>query len=139
MTSVTMVNHAMTGTTASQQLNSVPIDYFPGRALTAAAKAGRRAMPVIAALKRCATQRLGHVSLIVVAISLCVLCPPASAQAQNQTLAQTRQELLRDLDSGQFRDAVLVGQQAVSRWPRDAQLRHYLGVAYFKGGDLKSA
>ena len=32
-----------------------------------------------------------------------------------------------------------MGQQAVSRWPRDAQFRHYLGVAYFKTGDLKQA
>ena len=47
--------------------------------------------------------------------------------------------MLQDLDSGQLRDAVLLGQQAVSRWPRDAQLRHYLGVAYFKTGDTKQA
>ena len=46
---------------------------------------------------------------------------------------------MHDLDSGQLRDAVLLGQQAVSRWPRDAQFRHYLGVAYFKSGDLKQA
>jgi tetratricopeptide (TPR) repeat protein len=64
---------------------------------------------------------------------------PAPAQTQNPTRAQTRQQLLQDLDSGQLRDAVLLGQQAVSRWPGDAQLRHYLGVAYFKTGDAKQA
>ena len=73
------------------------------------------------------------------AASLCLLSASVPARAQIQTQAQTRQQLLQDLDSGQLRDAVLLGQQAVSRWPRDAQLRHYLGVAYFKTGDAKQA
>src|SRR5580698_6616421 len=68
---------------------------------------------------------------------LCLSFSIASAQAS--TLAQTRDQLLQDLESGRLREAVLLGQQAVSRWPRDAQLRHYLGVAYFKTGDLKQA
>jgi len=61
------------------------------------------------------------------------------AQTQNPSLAQTRQQLLQALDSGQLQDAILVGEQAVSRWPGDAQLRHHLGLAYFKTGDLKQA
>ena len=59
--------------------------------------------------------------------------------ASSQTPSETREQLLKDLDSGQLRDAVLVGQQAVSRWPRDSEFRHYLGVAYFKTGDIKQA
>jgi tetratricopeptide (TPR) repeat protein len=56
-----------------------------------------------------------------------------------QTPAQTRQQLLNAIESNQFKDAVLLGQQAVSRWPRDPEFRHYLGVAYFKSGDPKQA
>ncbi|MGA8540752.1 MAG: tetratricopeptide repeat protein [Terriglobales bacterium] len=50
-----------------------------------------------------------------------------------------RQQLLQALDSGRLQDAVLLGEQAVSRWPEDAQFRHHLGLAYFKTGDLKQA
>src|SRR5258708_3358535 len=150
MKSVTMINDAMTGTTVRRQLNSTLIEYFLCHCLTAAAKAGPQAKPVIAALKpsppprqdracrgprRCATRNPAPV--FVIAASLCLLSLFVQAQAQSQTQAQTRQQLLHDLDSGQLRDAVLLGQQAVSRWPRDAQFRHYLGVAYFKSGDLK--
>ena len=63
----------------------------------------------------------------------------AIAQTQSQALAQARQQLLQELDGGRLREAVLQGQQAVSRWPRDADLRHYLGVAYFKSGDGRQA
>jgi len=72
-------------------------------------------------------------------ITATLLCLAAPAQTRNQTQAQMRQQLLQELDSGQLRDAVLLGQRAVSRWPGDAQLRHYLGLAYFKSGDLKQA
>src|SRR5450755_218236 len=63
----------------------------------------------------------------------------AIAQTQSQALAQARQQLLQELDGGRLREAVLQGQQAVSRWPKDAELRHYLGVAYFKSGDGRQA
>ena len=151
MTDNTMLNDGMMGATACRRLNRV-MENFLLRSLTAAAKAGPQAKPVNAALKpstpsrqnrpcwgprRCATQNLNPVFVIVIATSLYLSCWSAAAHAQNQTQAQTRQQLLQDLDSGQLRDAVLLGQQAVSRWPRDAQFRHYLGVAYFKSGDLK--
>src|SRR5258708_8027609 len=139
MTDATMINGAMTSMAAHLRLNSTQIEYFLRHRLTAAADAGPQAKLLIVALKRCATQKLGHVFVIVIATSLSGLCPSASAQAQNQTQAQTRQQLLQDLDSGQLRDAVLLGQQAVSRWPRDAQVRQYLGVAYFKPGEAKQA
>ncbi|MFZ0797513.1 MAG: tetratricopeptide repeat protein [Terriglobales bacterium] len=74
-----------------------------------------------------------------VALFVCLLCLAAPAQAPNQTETQIRQQLLQELESGEFRDAVLLGQQAVARWPSDAQIRHYLGLAYFKAGDLKQA
>ena len=60
----------------------------------------------------------------------------ACATAQSQTQSGShRQVYCTNLESGQLPEAILLGQQAVSRWPRDAQLRHYLGVAYFKTGD----
>src|SRR5258708_3305288 len=169
MADVAMIDYAMTRRATRLRLRSTPIEYFPCHALTAAGKAGPQAKLLIAALKRVRENwavppglqsfvsafpalkrwaKLGRpfgAGLFVVAVAnlLCVLCASASAQtqdqAQDQTQAQTRRQLLQELDSGQFRDAVLLGQQAVSRWPRDAQFRHYLGVAYFKGGDLKSA
>src|ERR1700675_1309930 len=151
MTDVTMINNGMMGAIALRRLNRV-MENFLLRSLPAAAQSGPQAKPVIAALKpstpsrqnracrgprRCATRNPAPV--FVIAASLCLLSLFVQAQAQNQTQAQTRQQLLHDLDSGQLRDAVLVGQQAVSRWPRDAQFRHYLGVAYFKNGDLRQA
>jgi len=91
-------------------------------------------------LKMSHSQRsLAPVLIISIAILVCLLCLHAPAQTQNLTRAQTRQQLLQDLESGELRDAVLLGQQAVSRWPIDAQFRHYLGVAYFKSGDTKQA
>src|SRR5579862_6280163 len=59
--------------------------------------------------------------------------------AHAQTPVQIRQQLLNAIESQQFKEAVLLGQQAVSRWPRDPEFRHYLGVAYFKTGDSKQA
>src|SRR5258708_35184832 len=165
MADVAMIDYAMTRRATRLRLYSTLIEYFPCHALTVAGKTGPQAKLLIAALK-CVREnwavppglqsfvsafpalkrwaKLGRPSgagLFVVAVAtlLCVLCASASAQTQDQTQPQTRRQLLQELDSGQFRDAVLLGQQAVSRWPRDAQFRHYLGVAYFKGGDLKSA
>src|ERR1700720_3604280 len=151
MTDAAMINDGIMGATARRRLNRVMEDFLL-RSLPAAAKAGPRSKPVIASLKpstpslqnracwgprHCATRNLAPAFFI--ATSLWLLSVSDQAQAQLPTKAQPRQQLLHDLDSGQLRDAVLVGQQAVSRWPRDAQFRHYLGVAYFKSGDLKQA
>src|SRR4029077_16321584 len=136
MTDATMINDGMMSATARRRLNRVMEDFLLRR-LPAAAKAGPRSKPIIAALKRCATRNLASVFFIVT--SLWLLSVSDQAQQQLPTQAKTRQQLLHDLDSGQLRDAVLIGQQAVSRWPRDAQFRHYLGVAYFKNGDFKQA
>jgi tetratricopeptide (TPR) repeat protein len=73
------------------------------------------------------------------ALFVCLLYFVVPVLAQNQTETQIRQQLLQELESGEFHVAVLLGEQAVARWPRDAQFRHYLGIAYFKSGDLKQA
>jgi tetratricopeptide (TPR) repeat protein len=135
MTDLTITTGAMTGMAARHRLNG-------SRSPTAAANAGRQAKAVIAALKRWATHSLAPVVVVatsVIATSLCLFSVAASAQTETPTPAQTREQLLQELDSGQLRDAVVLAQQAVSRWPRDAEFRHYLGVAYFKMGDLKQA
>ncbi|MGC1788719.1 MAG: tetratricopeptide repeat protein, partial [Terriglobales bacterium] len=72
-------------------------------------------------------------------VAIVVCLASLVAQTQDQTPAQLRQQLLQEIDEGQLREAVLLGQQAVSRWPHDAQFRHYLGVAYFKSGDARQA
>src|SRR5260370_4589941 len=139
MTDATMLNDGMMGATALRRLNRV-MEHFLLRNLPPAAKAGPRSKPVIAALKpstpsrqnraccgppRSAVRNLAPAFFI--ATSPWLLSVSDQAQAQLPTQAQTRQQLLHDLDSGQLRDAVLVGQQAVSRWPRDPQFRRYLG------------
>src|SRR5260370_2324648 len=148
MTDATMINDGMRGANARRRLNRV-MENFLLRSLPAAAKAGPRSKPVIAALKpsppsrqnracwgprRCATRNLAPAFFI--ATSLWLLSVSDQAQAQLPTQAQTRRQLVQDLDSGQLRDAVLLGQQSVSPWPPDAQFRHYLCVAYSKSGDL---
>jgi tetratricopeptide (TPR) repeat protein len=145
MKDAAMTNRTKTRTIA---LCSLRQKYLAHRHLTAAAKAGSENRPLIAALNRCATQNLPpafqnpvhafRVATSMVAISF-LLSIPAPAQTLNLTLAQTRQQLLQALDSGQLRDAILLGERAVSRWPQDAQFRHDLGVAYLKSGDLKQA
>jgi tetratricopeptide (TPR) repeat protein len=90
-------------------------------------------------LKRSATQNLAAIFTIIAVVISLLLSMSASAQTQDQTPAQMRQRLLQDLDSGQLPAAILLGEKAVARWRRDAQFRHYLGLAYFKSGDLKQA
>lgn len=106
-----MLNDEMAGATANQPIINTLMEYFLLRRGTAAAKASPQAKSAIAALKPCATQNL--ISVFVIAVSICLLS--AVAQTQVQTLAQTREQLLQDLESGRLRDAVLLGQQAVSR------------------------
>jgi tetratricopeptide (TPR) repeat protein len=165
MKDAAMTNCTKTGTIA---LYSLRKKYLAQRHLTSAAKAGSESRPLIAAVNRCATHNriitavdrcatenlppafqnlppafqnpvhrfMAAASIVAVAFLLSI---PAPAQTQNLTQAQTRQQLLQALDSGQLRDAILLGERAVSRWPQDAQFRHHLGLAYFKSGDLKQA
>jgi tetratricopeptide (TPR) repeat protein len=133
MTDDTMINGAMTGT-APRRLKP-PL-------ILRCSRRGWKPRPFKAKSKPEMSHGrpgLAPVPITIPAVLFCLLCLAATAQTQNLTRAQTRQQLLQDLESSQLRDAVLLGQQAVSRWPLDAQFRHYLGVAYFKTGDTKQA
>jgi tetratricopeptide (TPR) repeat protein len=98
------------------------------------------------ALKRTSAPERADLALIayfaiaaISAIAVSFLFISAMAQTRNPSQAETRQQLLQALDSGRLQDAIRLGEQAVSRWPDDAQVRHHLGLAYFKTGDLKQA
>jgi tetratricopeptide (TPR) repeat protein len=65
---------------------------------------------------------------------LALSCPAAQAQTQ----AETRQQVLY-LEAGRLPDAMAMGEKAVSRWPDDPEIRHWLGLAYFKSGQLQPA
>jgi Tfp pilus assembly protein PilF len=56
-----------------------------------------------------------------------------------QTQTETRQQLLQYLESGQLRDAVWLGQQAVSRWPRNGAALRLLAQAYRGAGREQDA
>ena len=47
--------------------------------------------------------------------------------------------LLSDLQIGHLDEARRVGQAAVTKWPKDAQIQHWLGLAYFKKGQDSEA
>src|SRR6202795_278516 len=55
-------------------------------------------------------------------------------------LAPGDREVFRDLvmsylQGRRFPQAVTAGKEAVERWPRDADFRHWLGLAYFQSRD----
>jgi len=68
-------------------------------------------------------------------IALCLSCLAAEAQTQ----AETRQNLLQYLEAGKPQEAIPVGEKAIAQWPDDPEIRHFLGLAYFKAGQLKPA
>src|SRR5437016_14413730 len=53
-------------------------------------------------------------------------------QLAPENLEANRGLLLSYLQGGQLARAVQVGRGSLVRWPRDAELRHWLGLAYFK-------
>ena len=55
-------------------------------------------------------------------------------QIAPENLPVNRGLLLSRLQSGRIPDAIITGSRAVQRWPQDAELRHWLGLAYFKAG-----
>src|SRR4051794_27917043 len=55
-------------------------------------------------------------------------------QMAPQNLAVNRALLLAYLQSGNLARAAELGQDAVNRWPQDADLQHWLGLVYFKTG-----
>jgi len=55
-------------------------------------------------------------------------------QIAPENLEANRGVLLSDLQIGRFEEAVRVGRAAVAKWHDDADLQHWLGLAYFKTG-----
>ncbi len=60
-------------------------------------------------------------------------------QKAPENLAANRGLVLSFLQMGRLRDAIQLGSDAVARWPRDAELQHWLGLAYFKAGETAPA
>jgi tetratricopeptide (TPR) repeat protein len=56
-----------------------------------------------------------------------------------ESLEVNRGLLLSYLQGGRIADAESVGQAAVARWPKDAQLQHWLGLVYFKKAQNSTA
>src|SRR4029077_20456463 len=54
-------------------------------------------------------------------------------------LQASRGLVLSYLQLGRLADAMSIGKESADRWPRDAQLQHWLGLAYFKAGQIPSA
>jgi len=55
-----------------------------------------------------------------------------ASQIAPENLAVNRGLVLSYLQSGRLPEAVALGTKAVARWPNDAALQHWLGLAYFK-------
>src|SRR5271170_5376738 len=107
MTDDTMLNDGTAGTRTVQQGIDVPgKDFLFGESVDAD-KTELASRSLIPELSR--STRLRPAGAFVIAALILVL--NGSVLAQIQTQAQTRQQLLQDLDSGQLRDAVLIGQQ----------------------------
>jgi tetratricopeptide (TPR) repeat protein len=60
-------------------------------------------------------------------------------QLAPENLEASRGLLLSDLQTGHFEDAATIGESAVAKWPKDPQLQHWLGLAYFKRGQNAEA
>src|SRR5882724_11984816 len=60
-------------------------------------------------------------------------------QVAPDNLPANRGLVLSYLQLGRLNEAAQLGEQAVARWPRDAQLQHWLGLAYFKAGQNDAA
>ena len=55
-------------------------------------------------------------------------------QMSPENLPANRGLVLSFLQLGRLTEATQIGREAIARWPRDAQLQHWLGLAYFKAG-----
>ena len=77
---------------------------------------------------------------VLLVLSYAPRCANAVALPQDESndtsLAQSpqraRASLLNDLQSGQLDEAIELGRQSVARWPNDADIRHLLGLVFFK-------
>jgi Flp pilus assembly protein TadD len=59
-------------------------------------------------------------------------------QIAPDNLPANRGLVLSLLQLGRLTEATQIGREAVARWPQDAQLQHWLGLAYFKAGQKRS-
>src|SRR5258708_25203609 len=62
-----------------------------------------------------------------------------ATQMAPDNLEANRGLLISYLQANRLRDAENLGQSAIARWPKDAQLQHWLGLVYFKEGQNASA
>jgi len=62
-----------------------------------------------------------------------------ATQMAPDNLEANRGLLLSYLQAKRLRDAENAGQSAIVRWPKDAQLQHWLGLVYFKEGQNAKA
>ncbi len=60
-------------------------------------------------------------------------------QIAPDNLQANRGLVLSFLQWGRLTEAEQIGEEAVARWPRDAQLQHWLGLADFKAGQTAAA
>ena len=60
-------------------------------------------------------------------------------QAAPDNLQANRGLVVSYLQLGRLNEATQLGKEAAIRWPRDAQLQHWLGLAYFKAGEIPAA
>jgi tetratricopeptide (TPR) repeat protein len=60
-------------------------------------------------------------------------------QSAPDSLEVVRGLLLSCLQTGQLPRAIELGREAIDRWPKDAGLRHWLGLAYFKSQQIPLA
>ena len=75
---------------------------------------------------------------IILALLSC-LAAQSQTHIYDHKHGDTRLQLLQFVGSGQLQDAISLGEKAVSQWPQDPEIHHYLGLAYFKTGQLKPA
>jgi len=60
-------------------------------------------------------------------------------QIAPDNLAANRGLVLSYLQLGRLSEAMHIGEESVARWPGDAQLQHWLGLAYFKANQTSAA
>ncbi len=60
-------------------------------------------------------------------------------QVAPDNLQANRGLVVSYLQLGRLNEATQLGKEAAIRWPRDAQLQHWLGLAYFKAGEVPAA
>src|SRR5690242_3966135 len=80
-----------------------------------------------------------HLLGLALACALALFAITGSARAQHlrsstRTQEQTGQQLLGYLQAKQLDQAISLGQEAVARWPQNADFHHWLGIAYFQSG-----